>query len=378
MHIIVTLTSAACGGKVLDLGRGTQDGNSGYATPDTIAAEADAGVGVPTLIAQHQYNARAVSVDDTRIYWLTEETGHGFQGFVRSCAKSDCAGTLITYTNETHLRISNSKTAPNSTHLFWTGSLGNGHTTGPYIVACPIGGCAPLPVEILTTFETLNFVVDDEAFFGLLDNATIIRCPASGCQGNPTVLARLSRVPDAPSTRAFAADAANLYWIEGQGSSRTAGEVMTMPKNAATPPRALAPAGHLVHAITAFGSNLYWAESHVRASVKTCVISNCATSTTTIAAAQPHPHHLGVFGASAAWFVCPDGDIFGPPYGKPVAWPVDGLGRRPTIFPADERAPTSLAIDATHIYWTTLAEPSSLLEPFPHGGGAVKRLRLPH
>jgi hypothetical protein len=51
--------------------------------------------------------------------------------------------------------------------------------------------------------------------------------------------------------------------------------------------------------------------------------------------------------------------------------------RTPTVFPIEEQSPTSLAADATHLYWTNYNEWTDPPRPYPDGGGAVKRVRRP-
>jgi hypothetical protein len=238
--------------------------------------------------------------------------------------------------------LANFRRASNRTHVFWAGYL----------------------------TKTVDSSLNNDA------HGSIVRCPATGCEGNPTVLATIEHVLAPPSSRAFATDDTNLYWIEGQGTSQTAGVIMTMPKNGASHARVIAPAGHLVGGLAVQGSNLCWSESSVSAAIKTCDLSNCAATRTSLTTGETYPHHFAVVGDSAAWLRCPDGTTNQLADGRLVDSPIDSAGRGPTVFPITEGEVSSLAIDATHVYWTTARE-HSIEYPDSYIGGSVTRISRP-
>ncbi|MGC4093095.1 MAG: hypothetical protein QM756_35445 [Polyangiaceae bacterium] len=79
---VLLLALNACGGKSLHL-----DADSG--TPDT-GGTAGASGSSSELVIGKQRNARALALDEERLYWVT------WAG-VEGCSKADCAGTHVEY-----------------------------------------------------------------------------------------------------------------------------------------------------------------------------------------------------------------------------------------------------------------------------------------
>ncbi|HMI87820.1 MAG TPA: hypothetical protein VK550_27245 [Polyangiaceae bacterium] len=376
--------AAACGGKVLDLGHDT--GAPAYATRETIVSERDAGPGVPTIMASNQYGASAIAIDETRVYWA--EAGVNPQqrtenGVVRSCAKEDCASTLITYAIE---QLSVNMMVVNDTHVFWnTAPINN--LTRSSIVACPLAGCNGQPIGIVPGPNALRFAVDESFIYVLTYGGpmmgAVVRCPIRGCQGTPTVLANLSHVPDELSWSAFAIDAMHVFWIEGQDSSTTSGTIMMVPKDGSAGPQALAEGGHLVNSLAVDHGKMYWAEGYTKSTVKTCELPNCGQTVTTLAASQPYPYFVNVNGDRAYWFALTGGSLSSllsssglvTLTGQIVECPLAGGSSPLTLLASDQTSPSGLASDATHIYWTTFRDEAPLLPGGIMPAGAVKRVR---
>ena len=372
--ILIVAFAVACRGEVLDLGH-EDIGAPRYATPETIASEQDAGPGVPTIIASNQYGAIVIAVDERRVYWAEQAVNPvppAEKAVVRSCAKEDCAGTLVTYAiNQYGVR----RLAVNETDVFWTVA----YDTGSYsIVACPIAGCNGPPSDIALGLRALDFGLDESFIYLLTSEEGVVRCPIHGCQGTPTVLATPSALT---TTFAFAVGSTHVFWTEGQALSNNSGRIMMVPKDGSAGPHALAEGGHLVDSLRNDQANLYWVEGYAAGTVKSCAMPNCDRTMTTLASSQRYPHLLDINGDRASWFVLTGGvlasriNLAGAvSMGQLVECPMTGCNSPLTILASDEPTPAALASDATHIYWITYRDGA------PQGSaaipaGTVKRIR---
>ena len=364
-------SALGCGGETLGLGR---DG-PGYATPETIAGEADAVPGTPTVIASHQYGAYDVAVDDTRVYWRTVGTpptdfAHE-TCVVRSCMKDNCAGTVVTYTSggATPCTKTRGVLAVNRTHVYWLS--GSEWSTGQ-ILACPIEGCLGPPQAIVESGAFL-FAVDDTHIYWKASDATLKQCPFDGCAGEPTIMTLLGNGSSTHSAPVL--DATDVYWTDG-ASSRA---IMAIPKDKSGPVRTIASGIPVSYSLAVDTGSVYWVENWPQVPegegiVKRCPKTGCSGEPTIVASHQGNPDALQATGDDAAWVT--SGSLFrsfpNGAWGEVRQCPIAGCGAETGIL-VGQRGIVWTAIDATHAYWTSAEQIS--IRGQHYVDGTVQRIR---
>jgi hypothetical protein len=380
----------------MDFGHDNPNGPR-YATPEMLDAERDAAPGVPTIIATHQWGARALVVDETRIYWTTTYAlGSIGDLSVKSCAKTDCAGTLVTYWI-TYWSAPPSgysvvdRLVVNKSHVFWT-SVSESTSFETYtILSCPIAGCNGPPSVIAEPVFPTVLVVDDAYLYWLSTDATIQKCPVSGCGKKPDRVAKL----DATANVALVADESHLYWGTRAGSFST---ISTVPKDGSEPPRVLAHPGDQPDGLAVDATHVYWTESsrnyvyeacpqpralssglnpHGDASVKACPLTGCVNEPTVLASQIDISTMLHVNGDRSYWFTHSGErpESFYPPPSELLERRLNDDGSSPSVLTTVAGGPCDLAVDATHVYWTDWGSGPPLDGDAPPPDGAVKRLR---
>jgi len=367
-----------CGGETLDLGRAVEPPE--YARPDR--SDSDAASNGPTWVATHQYGGDALLLDETRVYWSTSGAAPQpdannstcwtcEESFVlRSCAKSDCAGTLVTYWRSPSYQV---QIGVNRTGIYWTETKHLQSTSA--ILTCPIAGCVGRPAIVIFDIFSSALVVDDSYVYWLSPDATLLKCDVNGCGQTPTFLARTNNARvDWPGV--LAATTTNLYWIETTNGTSA---IMTLPKDGSEPPRVIADGLHQPQSLAVDAQNVYFTEGYSFGTVKSCPLVGCVGEPTVIASAQRYPALLAVAEDRAYWFT----STRGPPYfwrgesgalAQLVGCPISGCGPNPTVLVGDEVGPHGIGVDATHVYWTRYGEVVSR----PNGiynDGAVMRMR---
>jgi hypothetical protein len=383
------LLSSACGGKVLDLG--ISEGPR-YATPETIRAAEDAGINHPIVMAAHQYGALELALDETRLYWTTGRTPPLLSqevtetNVVRSCAKTDCAATVITYA--AHVR--RKSIAINKSHVYWiaappgccTGSPAQPPTCDGLcptvdLVACLPQGCeVGGPVVIAPRITPTNLVADDTHVYWTSSDATVLRCPADGCVTRPELVALTQEVVTGAGTLTL--DDERVFWTIRRANQAT-GAVMTAPKDGSGTATILVDNLHMPMSIAVDRTNVYWTEAYSIGAIKTCGLTGCAGEPSVIAAQQPYAGYLKVLNGAAYWFAPEDGsprflDGHDPIPGSLLACPVTGCVSAPTVLVSHQLGPGAIAVDATHIYWTSYGEAKRVQDRL-YFDGDVKRMR---
>jgi hypothetical protein len=347
----LSLLVSACAGNVLDLGH---DVEARYATKETIAAEADAGAGIPTLIAARQAGVHTLVLDDTRIYWSTM-AGHPEveRDVVRSCAKSDCAGTVVTYATFQDVA---DRLAVNRTHLFWTG---RSTYRGGSIVACPIAGCEGSPRVVVEGVSSSSFAVDDTHLYSLSPDATLVKCPVDGCVGAATVVGLLPYRPvEVPTPLVL--DETHIYWIGIKDPPNLSGSIMVAPKDGSRAPRALVENVNRPESLAIDARNVYFTERDAAGAIKSCPLTGCEGEPTVLASGQPYLEGLAVDGQQAYWLTAfrdwrsplstyDHGTI----PGEVVQCGMLGCVTNVAVLVGNQVRPAAIAVDATHVYWAS-------------------------
>jgi hypothetical protein len=362
------LSVSACGGQVLDFGSDVE--RPRYATPSSTAAEDVPGSAVATAMATHQYGAVSIALDDARIYWATNGPGPpshadlaSESAVVRSCVKTNCAGTVVTYATapfDGHKSI-----AVDETRVYW----GKVEPNTP-IHACPIKGCLGAPTVIASHVSASSMVVDTTHVYWLAFDSTLQRCPVAGCGDSPE-LVTVTRGHHGE----LAGDATNLYWSQRSSGPGT-GAIMTVAKDGSTPSRTIVDGLQSPTAVAVDATNVYWMETHSLGAVKTCPLAGCAGEPTTLATRQSFPLRLGLDGANAYWFNFDEEWWSGKDVtAKLVRCPLTGCGDQPDVLITHQMSPYDIALDKTHVYWTNFGEtkPAGIAR---YADGAVMRVRI--
>ena len=378
----VVLGLGGCGDARLDLGHDQStpppivDGPR-YATREELAAESSADPSVPTVMATHQYGAVSLAVDDTRVYWITQGVPETLPGqcprecaVVRSCAKDDCAGTIITYA---YLQSSPRLLAVSQTSVFW--DRWGGRTPTPQIVTCPIAGCQGAPVVIASGVSPIGLVADESHVYWQSSDAALLRCPVQGCAGAPELVASLDQFSPQDT---LTLDGGNLYWLTGNGAAKPGG-VATVPKDGSAPPRFIVEGVLMPRSLAVQDHTVYWSESYTAAAVKRCPFAGCSATPLVLASLAEFPALLDVDGDRAFWFLSTStwtGRAGQDAPAQLVQCSVDGCGSSPTVLVTEPHGPVALAADATHIYWAASGEKKSH-EFEEYDDSNIQRLRRP-
>jgi hypothetical protein len=344
-------------------------------------------------MATHQYGGRTLAIDAKRIYWATvgprsSAAQPGSEAppletpetTLRSCEKEDCAGTWITYWKH---RSSFARAAyayvpaiaVNSTHVFWTRETESGAANLGrifFIESCPIEGCGKEGVTLINSSEApFSLAVDDTHVYWLSADATLLRCPVTGCeQSVPDLLARLET--PVGFSHMFSIDATDVFW------ARTAGDdtarLVALDKEGLGKVRAIAEGVASPQALAVDGDNVYWTE---KGSVKTCPRSGCGTNHGILVDRAGYAALLAVQGEQAYWF------------SSSKVWFLNeqptttadllecsrhGCGSAPSVLVTEGAAPGAIAVDETHVYWRAYGERKSLQE-LQYFDGAVLRIK---
>jgi hypothetical protein len=368
-----------CGGKILDLGHDLEP--PGYASPDS--GDRDDPSEVPTWVATHQYGGDALLLDETRVYWSTSGTtprpdvdtcwtcGESF--VLRSCAKNDCARTLVTYWRSPTYQV---QIGVNSTGIYWTESKFGQEIAA--ILTCPIAGCAGRPAIVISDVASLSLVVDESFVYWLSTDSKLLKCAVNGCGHNPTVIAQADNARIS-GTALLAASSTDLYWIAQFSDASKSGAIMTAPKDGSLPPRPIADGLHQPLSLAVDAENVYFTECYSFGTVKRCPLTGCVGEPTVLASNQRYPALLGVAGNRAYWFTSSAGHAsfwLNQPgaFAQLVECPLSGCGANPTVLVTNQAGPHGLGVDADHVYWTLFGEAESGPNGVYHDG-AVMRMR---
>jgi hypothetical protein len=363
----------SCGGPVLDLG---QNAPREAGLPARYAKDGtDVGGGIPTIIATSQYGCSALAVDETRVYWSTYGPGASDPAIaaesdvVRSCEKNNCATTVVTYAKgPSYVR----QLVVDKTRVYWIGWPIDVDRSS--IVACSILGCDGPPTIIAADVHTERFAIDDRYVYWLHTDAGLLRCPLQGCQVAPTLIASIEVSHGTDGPWSLVVDATHVYWVTRADNPSALGSVMAVPKDGSLPSRVVVADVHRPQELSAHGGSLFWTEASTVGNVRWCPLLDCAGGPFLLASRQQYGQSLAIGSEAAYWLASLDGVSLelGGSAGQLVECPIAGCGSDPVILATEQGSPRAVAVDATHVYWTTLGKRGTPAADF---NGAVKRLR---
>jgi hypothetical protein len=277
--------------------------------------------------------------------------------------------------------------AVNSAHVFWVRQ--NEFSVPPsgpkyFIEGCPIEGCGNDGITLINSSAApYSLAVDETHVYWLSDDATLLRCPVTGCeQSVPELLVRLETPVNVSSpSRTFSIDATDVLWARRPAGDDTArfvaldkeglGRVRTIAEGVASP-----------QALAVDGDNVYWTEKG-GGSVKTCPKSGCGTNHGILVDRTGYAALLAVQGDQAYWFSSSKMWLLN----EQPTTTADllecsrhGCGSAPSVLVTEGAAPGAIAVDETHVYWRAYGERKSLqgrksLQELPYNDGAVLRIK---
>ncbi len=219
--VLALALGAACGGRSVNVDRANpSDGTGGTTSVDRS----------PNTILTERINQ--FWVDDTRLYWQTQE------GSLQSCLQSDCSHSTISYGTTA------GTFAVGRNDVYWVPR----GLSQLLIYTCPKAGCSGNPTTVLHDPNGVPQTLSaDGDYFYWSSAFDIYRCPVSGCGPTPEVVASGHTI-GAPLT--FEGD--NAYWpipetlaeaeTGAAGAAGNSGEpdgVLYAPKNGSAPVKVL-------------------------------------------------------------------------------------------------------------------------------------------
>lgn len=289
----------------------------------------------PTILASGQDRPTGITTDGTAVYWAT------LGGDVMKVDKS--GGTPATMASEQTGALA---IAVDSASVYWTTVFGTRS-----IMKVPLSGGAPTviatgenPYGLAVTTDTIYWS-DFGSDAGSVDGA-IMKAPLSG--GSATTLASGERGP-----LGIAVDATNVYWARNDISSQIMKVAIGGGNVAPVTAGQDHPAG-----VAVFESNVFWTNySNPPYNTEGKVMKASLVDGTPIELAtdQLGPLNIVTDGSYVYWTNQGDKDMEASPSRIPNTGSVMRAaadGSSLSTIADGQNGPHSIAIDATHVYWT--------------------------
>ncbi len=308
----VLVAAPACGGESLQLERADEAND-------------------PAAFITNQVYARAILVDESRVYWAT---GREPRASLRSCLKDDCGASAVTYVTLSQ----NGSSMP-----FVVAALGEQavywQNEGP-ILSCPAGGCSGSPTPI-AAYGASSLVVDgDYIYWTSASDTAVFRCSLSGCS-SPTVIA-LHQLDAA----ALGVAGDNAYWLSNS-------RVMRAKKDGSETPVVMADAQTGAACLAVNSKHVFWSHGEDSGGqVSFCPLAGCEGTPTDLVVGEHSASGLRVDDQRAYWI---NADLV--PQGFAGALRAIDLksGAVPATLHVGQFFPTvfehTIAIDANFVYW---------------------------
>ena len=210
----------------------------------------------------------------------------------------------------------------------------NDNTNPADVMKCPKSGCVGLPTVLATTVNTniTALAVDSTNVYWLDLGALIMKTPVGG--GSTTKVGGVG----GSSVTSFAVDATDAYWSSASG-------LWKCDLNGCTNPTPVGPPQGKGFIIVD-ANNVYTAD-YGNGSVYSCPKAGCVTPTKL--ATDFTIRGLTTDGVNLYW-----GENNGSTGGI-MKCAVGGCNQNPTMIATVQDVPTSIALDGTSVYWTTMS-----------------------
>jgi hypothetical protein len=351
----------SCGARVVDLDGPPSDGGSPNpnSSPDAIARDV-------SIFIENQEMAMSIAVDEARVYWLSalpngwsEDRGPVYAR-IRSCLKSGCPSSIVTYTSLTFdwkgtgfARGYDGLTVRGG-NVYWA-EFNPG--TNLAIVSCPSTGCVGLPKVIASDVDLSSMTVDEtHVYWTSRGDTAVLRLPLTG-SGTPQAIALNEASPDR-----IVVSETHAYWIANAGQANAA--IKRVPKQGGEPAVTLVAEQNQASSLAIDSGFFYWANSYSVGSISRCPLSGCVDGSSVLIADQTRPSALVADGSSIFWIAALEGYAQNQTRGAVQRCAVDACGTSLQTLALQIFAPggMSTAVDPSDVYWVAQGptEPSGI------------------
>lgn len=352
---------AACGARS-DLDALPSGGASGGNTSSRSDAPAD-------IFLAHQNGAVQIFVDDARVYWVTAaENQVAPPASIRSCLKEECASTTITYFTLENSVPGNMKVTIDSESVYWEVE---GYNTTPTIVeSCPLAGCAPQPVTVISNIDGTSIASDGTfLYWASALETSIFQCVPGNCRATQMTLAQTQGSPDLLEVTGGYA-----YWVASDAAASLA--IHRMATTGASAVETLATGLNQTASLFVREPYVYFTNSDSIGQVLRCAVTGCPSGPTAIASALAFPTSVVADDANAYWIDV--GYVSNEADGAFVKCAVGGCGTQPTMRASSQSfwnvQGHGVAIDDQYVYWVAQGAAGDQFGQFGFPDAAIHRL----
>jgi hypothetical protein len=298
------------------------------------------------------------AVDDARIYWISTTPNANVKSRVRSCQKSDCPSTVVTYDEGDDIEpgdADHDSLAVGGGNVAWTtGSNSRAAIPTVTILVCPSTGCVGAPTVVASNVTLASLAIDEtHAYWTSISDTAVLRRSLTGA-GAPEALA-LNENGGAQ----LRLGETHAYWI---GSPRKInGSVKRVLKQGGAPPEVVVTEQNQAAWLALDSTSFYWANSYLLGTISRCPLSGCVDAPAVIVGDQNRPSPIVTDGKSIFWMAVVDVTEPTSVRAAVMRCPVDGCASQMDTLAVHTVPNTgaSMAIDESDVYWLVRRSVSS-------------------
>ena len=301
----------------------------------------------PTVVSSGRIEPRSVTVDGDRLIWEERYATTG-TGAILTCPAKGCVHEPEIIAEGTY---SPDNLVVDEAGIFWSDNSFGG------VRSCPRTGACTSPKVVVASTRVYGLAVAEGAlyFTKFVDPSTqtyldgaIATCSATTESASQPLLVTAQNRPEN-----VVIDGDAMFWNSiGTPPSFTDGALLTCPKAGCATPVVIADHLALPEAFTTDAGNVYWTG---KGGVFRCAKTGCgAEGPVALATLRSNPHAIKVAGDRVYWTESGASPSYmGGVYSAPIAPSSDACLAAPKVIAEEQQLPTGLAVDASHVYWTT-------------------------